>query len=348
MDRTEAGQDEGQAVLGATQLTTRIDLDRDGKQCDYLRLPHSVDRSAYGWLPVPLVSIRNGSGPTVLLMSGVHGDEYEGQVALTRLIRSLEPADVSGQVLILPMANFPAAKAGTRVSPVDDLNMNRVFPGDPAGRPTEKLAHYIETRLMPRADYVFDLHSGGSSLHYLPTAILGWTEDAEDRRGQIDTARIFGTPYACFFPLGHGGGSSKAAADRQDTVSLTFELGGSGTLTPKTTELTVNGVARLLRHLGVIKDAPEGPAGGETQVLAALTDQAFVFAGEDGVFEPAVDLGARARPGDLAGLNHQPEKPWAEPEEIRFEAEGLVLCKRTPSRCQRGDCLFHLGSPLEA
>ena len=119
MDRTEAGQNEGQAVLGATQLTTRIDLDRDGKQCDYLRLPHSVDRSAYGWLPVPLVSIRNGSGPTVLLMSGVHGDEYEGQVALTRLIRSLEPADVSGQVLILPMANFPAAKAGTRVSPVD-------------------------------------------------------------------------------------------------------------------------------------------------------------------------------------------------------------------------------------
>jgi len=348
MDRTESEQGGRQAGAGDTQLSTRVDLDRDGKQSDYLRLPHSVNRSAYGWLPVPLVSIRNGAGPTVLLMSGVHGDEYEGQVALTRLVRSLEPAAVSGQVIILPMANFPAAKAGTRVSPVDDLNMNRVFPGEAAGRPTEKLAHYIETQLMPRADYVFDLHSGGSSLHYLPTAILGWTEDAEDRRRQIDYAWVFGTPYGCFFPLGHGGGSSKAAADRQDAVSLTFELGGSGTLTPETAALAGRGVGRLLRHLGVVQGGADDPAGSELQVLAALTDQAFVFASEDGLFEPAVDLGHRVRPGDLAGLIHQPEKPWAAPEELRFEVEGVVLCKRTPSRSQRGDCLFHLGCPVDA
>ena len=88
----------------ATRLSTRIDLDAEGKQGDYLRLPYSVNRSAYGWLPVPLVSIRNGSGPRVLLMGGVHGDEFEGQLTLTRLIQTLTPEDVSGQLIILPMA----------------------------------------------------------------------------------------------------------------------------------------------------------------------------------------------------------------------------------------------------
>ena len=65
-----------------TRLTTPIDFEAEGKQCDFIRLPHSVHRSAYGWLPLPVVSIKNGDGPTVLLMSGTHGDEYEGQVVL--------------------------------------------------------------------------------------------------------------------------------------------------------------------------------------------------------------------------------------------------------------------------
>ena len=67
-----------------TRLSTPIDFDADGKQCDFIRLPHSVHRSAYGYLPIPLVCIKNGDGPTVLLMSGNHGDEYEGQVTLVR------------------------------------------------------------------------------------------------------------------------------------------------------------------------------------------------------------------------------------------------------------------------
>ena len=95
-----------------TRLTTPIDFEAEGKQCDFIRPAHSVHRSAYGWLPLPVVSIKNGDGPTVLLMSGTHGDEYEGQVVLCRLVRELEPAQITGRVIILPMANYPAAKAG--------------------------------------------------------------------------------------------------------------------------------------------------------------------------------------------------------------------------------------------
>src|ERR1043166_8938898 len=149
-----------------SRLSPKIDLDGDGKQTGFLRLPHSVHRSAYGWIPIPIARISNrgvnGSGPTILLMAGNHGDEYEGQVALGRLIRELDPAEVRGRVIILPSANFPAAMAGTRTSPLDQGNLNRSFPGDPAGGPTAQIAYYIEHELLPRCDFVLDIHSGGS------------------------------------------------------------------------------------------------------------------------------------------------------------------------------------------
>ena len=332
---------------GETRLSTGIDFTRPGKQCDFLRLPHSVNRSAYGWLPIPIACIANGEGPTVLLMSGVHGDEYEGQLALTKLIRSLEPEAVSGRIIVLPMANFPAAKAGARVSPIDDTNLNRVFPGDPDRAPTHQLAHYIEAVLMAEADVVLDLHSGGSSLTYLPTALLEWDAAPEVAERQLALAKAFGTPYGCYFPGGHGGTSSSAAAARQGALSLTFELGGGATLSPATVALTEAGLSRALHHLGGLRsDDPPPPAPAMTFV-ASLTPDSFLFAPDAGLFEPLVELGDRVEAGDLAARLHDPTTPWAAPVEVRFERGGLVLCKRVPSQAERGDCLYHLGTPME-
>ncbi len=78
-------------------------------------------------------------------MAGNHGDEYEGQVALGKLIRSLEAEEVCGRIIILPSADFPAAMAGMRTSPLDGGNLNRSFPGDPYGGPTAQIADYIES-----------------------------------------------------------------------------------------------------------------------------------------------------------------------------------------------------------
>ena len=78
-----------------SRLSPDIDLDGDGKQTGFLRLPHSVHRSAYGWIPIPIAAIGRGAGPWVLLMAGNHGDELEGQVALGRLIRELQPGEVA-------------------------------------------------------------------------------------------------------------------------------------------------------------------------------------------------------------------------------------------------------------
>jgi predicted deacylase len=72
---------------GETRIWTTLDLEKDGKQHGFLRLPFSTDLSAYGTIPIPITCIRNGEGPTALLVAGNHGDEYEGQIALSKLAR---------------------------------------------------------------------------------------------------------------------------------------------------------------------------------------------------------------------------------------------------------------------
>jgi len=127
--------------MTASLVTAEVDFDAPGKQTGFLRIPHSVHRSAYGWIPVPIVVLNNGTGPTILLMAGNHGDEYEGQIALTRLARDLPSEEIRGRIIILTMANAPAAGAGLRTSPIDAGNLNRSFPGQVRGTPTQLIAH---------------------------------------------------------------------------------------------------------------------------------------------------------------------------------------------------------------
>jgi predicted deacylase len=123
-----------------SRLIAEVDFARDGVQHGFVRLFHSTHASACGFLPIPIVVVTNGEGPTALFIGGNHGDEYEGQVAIGNLARSLDPSRIRGRVILLPMANFPAALAAQRVSPIDDLNLNRIFPGDPDGTPTQQIA----------------------------------------------------------------------------------------------------------------------------------------------------------------------------------------------------------------
>ena len=328
-----------------TKLTTPFDFGEQGKHCDFIRLPHSVHRSAYGWLPIPVVCIANGNGPTVLVMAGTHGDEYEGQVVITKLAQMIEPKDISGRLILLPMANYPAALAGLRTSPIDDLNLNRVYPGDPDGSPTMMIAHYIETALLEIADYALDLHTGGSSLHYLPSAVAGFEEDQERTSRIKELMKVFGAPHGFIFPGGHaGGGSTNDGAARRDTIMLSTEMGGSGTVSRDCLEMWFNGVARVLHHVDVLQNAIVPASEQATRLLHAPNFDYFAYARNVGLFEPMVDLGEEVKKGDLAAHIHMPEVPWEKPSDVFFDADGIVLCKRIPGRVERGDCLFHLGT----
>lgn len=324
-----------------SRISLEVDLDKPGKRVGYARLPFSVNRSAYGWLPIPVISIKSGVGKTVLLLAGTHGDEFEGQVALTRLAQEVQANDVSGQLIIVPMANYPAAKAGLRVSPIDQGNLNRLYPGDPNGAPSAMIAHFIESELMRRADFVFDLHSGGASLNYLPAttsvASAGTASD-QQRRAWMNA---FGAPYGLLFASAPGSGSSSEAAARHGIPRLGTELGGRAWIHPEYSDICSTGVRRVLGQLGVIQ-ASNLPPPPEVKFLAVERD-CFVYATASGVFEGCVTLGSEVKKGDRAGRIYFPETPLRAAEPVHFSADGIVVCERSLAMCDVGDCLYHLG-----
>jgi uncharacterized protein len=210
-----------------------------------------------------------------------HGDEYEGQVALIKLCRTLEPAQVQGRIIILPAANFPAVMAGRRVSPLDDGNLNRCFPGNEHGSPTEMIAHFIESELLSISDYVLDLHSGGSSLNYVPTVLArsGVTPEKSDMTLRL--LKAFGAPFGCMFKALAGENRTlSATAEKRNVVYLCTEFGGGGKVNREYLSLTEMGLRRVLSVLGALEDATE-PAQ-ETRILNIHGFDNYVYAPDAG------------------------------------------------------------------
>ncbi len=326
-------------------ITTDLDFDADGLQHGVLRVPHSHDRSAYGFVPIPIVVARKGEGPTVLLTGGVHGDEYEGPIALIRLIRELRLDELRGRLIIIPALNAPAVHAGTRTSPIDRVNLNRTFPGDRNGTPTEMIADYVERVLLPLADYAFDFHAGGSSLDYLPT-LFAAPPRTEDERKQIEALiEAFAPPRILYMEALQNDRLLSARAQRQGIPFLTGEFGGGATVNREGLAVLEQGLAGLLDSLGVLPGRGRRTPGVPARRMEA-SGRHYLYAPRPGLFEPRFSLGDEVSEGQLAGFIHDHVEPWRDPVPVSFGADGLVLCIRTFSLVVAGDCLGHLGSDL--
>lgn len=330
--------------MATNPIKCDIDLDAEGKHIGYLRLPHSVHRSAYGWLPIPIASIRRGDGPVVIVGAGTHGDEYEGQIIVSRLIREIDAGMITGQLILLPMLNAPAAEAGMRTSPIDDGNLNRLYPGDPAGTPSQVIAHYVEHTLLARADYMLDLHSGGSSLRYDGANMMGLEpRDAEEEAHVTGLLRAFGLPRAFLYqpnPV-----NVTAAARRQGAICFLAELGGGGGVDAALVNQGMQGVLHLLAHVGLLHGelVPAGPPA-EARLMSIDRLKHYVYAMDHGVYEPLVNLGDTVVAGQPAARIHFPDSPARAPEVVCFDADGEVVCQRAIAQVRRGDCIFQMAS----
>lgn len=320
-----------------------VDLDAAGKHHGYVRIQFSSDRSAYGWQPVPIMSIKNGDGPVAAIIGANHGDEYEGVSIASALYQELSAEDVTGQIIFLPALNAPAFYAGRRTSPLDETgeaNLNRLFPGVQSGSPTEMICWWVTNRLLPRVDAIFDLHSAGKSIDHHPSVkirLIG--EEAKDAL-QMKFLELFGAPLGIVGDRVTETTLSSAAA-RHEVIYLSTELGGAGKIRPWIRDFAFNGMKRCLREMGILPSSLNLPEPEHEVALKAMqsADQ-YIFAYKDGMFEPRVNLGDTVEDGQFAGFIWDMKVPWTEPEKLFFNKGGVVFCKRTPALCEVGDTLF--------
>src|SRR5205807_5383357 len=130
-------------------------------------------------------------------------------------------------------------------------NLNRSFPGDPDSGPTNAIAHYIDSVLFPMADIHHDLHSGGSSLQYLPFASMRLGEDQDLNRRSMEALKSFGPPIGMVWAYSPDSSLAARVAIKRGLISLGGEFGGSGSVTRSGVAIVERPVRNLLAQVGI-------------------------------------------------------------------------------------------------
>ncbi|MDW6023561.1 succinylglutamate desuccinylase/aspartoacylase family protein [Mesorhizobium sp. BAC0120] len=326
--------------LEPTRIRNPIDFDKAGRQAGVLRAPLSRNDSGWGVVEIPIVSVKNGSGPTVLFTGGIHGDEYEGQIAISRLAQTLDPASVQGRVIMIPAYNMPAVLNDTRLSPVDDRDMNRCFPGNARGTFSEMLAHFLDSNVLPFVDVSVDIHTAGHSFDSALSTNMHYLPDADRRRRTMAAAAAFGAPYNTVFWGVDEGATFTSCVERRGAISLGTELGGWGRVNVEGVRIARRGVDNILKHFGLMEGTPEtgqqnGSAG--TRHMMVRDQACYSFSPASALFEPANLTGESVKAGQPAGWLHFIEDVDRPPLELRYERDGVLWMSAGPGRITRGD-----------
>jgi len=337
----ESGQESVMNITNAaSRVVTEIDFEKDGRQSGYLRAPLSRNTSGWGVVEIPCFVAKHGVGPTVLLTGGIHGDEYEGQIALSEFIRTIDPATIQGRIIVLPAVNIPAVIAGTRLSPIDGQDINRCFPGNPKGTFSEMLAHYVSAVILPHVDVMLDMHTAGHSGDAIPSTNMHHIAESDVMTRTLAAAEACGAPFNVVFAGVDEGATLTSAAERQGVLTIGTELGGWGRVSVEGLRIARRMVRNILCHVGVIEGSPEtsqrdGSSGTRHMQVA---DQAhYTFSPAAGVFEPCHLAGEEVRAGTPAGYLHFVEDVDHVPIELSYKRDGILWMSAGPGRVARGD-----------
>ncbi len=250
------------------------------------------------------ISVIHGSqpGPVLALVAGNHGYEYTPILALQRLLPRLDPARISGTVILVHVANMPSfLKRTIYYSPVDGKNLNRVYPGKTGGTVSERIAWQITKEVIERADYVLDIHCGDGNESLRPYSywdVKAGGPDVVEKSKQLALA----------FGLDHIVMDSERPTDPANSVycsttattrgkpAITVESGGLGATDDESIARIERGVMNVMRHLKMIEGRPQ-----VVEHPIFIDRNAVLRSEETGIFYPLVEKGHTVAKGTLMG-----------------------------------------------
>ena len=308
------------------------------KATGFIEVPAGVDAAT----SIPVVVIRGSKpGPVLALVSGLHGTEYASIIALEKLIQALDPAQISGTVIILPLVNLPSFEQKVpHVNPVDGKSMNRFYPGKPDGTQTERASWLITKQVVERCDYLIDYHGGDLDENLRPYSY--WPKSGNDRQDAIthDMVLAFGLDTIIIWsdrPRDPNASRylDNAAATR-GKPAIAVEAGFAGTVDPEDVHALISGTFNVMRYLKML---PGQSTMLEHPVWIGKIDT--VASDRSGIFYPLVARGSYVEQGMKIGYvtDHFGNTVY----EAHAPAAGVVLYICAVPSMKKGETVANIG-----
>jgi predicted deacylase len=282
-------------------------------------------RPGGGRIAIPWMVVRGKpDGPVLTVNCGVHGDEYDGGEAIRELWRELDPNQLRGTWIGVPVVNVAAYESANRFSPLDGLNLNRIFPGDTTPTVSGMLARRYFQDVVLKSTAVLDLHAGGNPLSILPLVAFSKASPAS-----LELAKATGADLLWEMPPVWSGALC-VAASAAGVPTVTPEIGNDGRLSRDAVHRCRDVVVNVMATLGLAElrsPRPRGPC--------RVVRGSYVPATEGGLFRPTVALGDRVRRGHTVATIRDVFGDVV--EEISAPVDGLVCSYRTIPPILPGD-----------
>jgi predicted deacylase len=269
-------------------------------------------------------------GPVVLLMAGLHGDEINGIEIIRRVLRKGFNKPQCGTIICLPVFNIFGFLNVKRELP-DGRDLNRSFPGSENGSLASQFAYHFMKEIAPHVDYVIDFHTGAAQRNNFPQIRCLLNDVAS-----IELAKIFNPPF--ILHSSHIAKTIRESIVKKGKMMLLFEGGKTNSIEEMVVEEGLNGVKRILSHLGM-----------RTFKIDISKDRKPYFLGESkwmrspnsGMFQAVVVNGAEVKKGDVIGMVTDPYGKFE--KRVKAIADGFIICLNESPVVYKGDAIFHIG-----
>jgi len=308
------------------------------KSSGVIEVPAGVDAAT----SIPVVVVHGAKpGPTLALVTGAHGTEYVSIIAVEKLIGVLDPAEISGTVILVPLVNVVSFEQKVpHVNPVDGKSMNRFYPGKADGTQTDRALYAITKEVVDRCDYLIDYHGGDLDESLRPYAYWGPTGKAEQDRISKDMVLAFGLDHIIIWKERPTDPAATRYLDNTASVrgkaSIVVEAGHAGTVEPDDVALLVNGTLNTMRALKML---PGEAKRVENPVWIVKLDD--LIAEQSGIFYPLVKRGTYVAAGMKVG--YATDYVGKVIQEFRAPEAGVVLHINALPSMKKGDNILDLG-----